>query len=83
MHKPLLPGNKILGERKHPQLVLGRFSLDNRKDIFMERVVKHWNELCGDVVQSADLEKFQKRVGWHLRAGFSGDPADAAVDGWI
>ena len=49
------------------KLCQGRFRWDIRENFFTKRVIKHWNRLPKEVVESPSLEIFKRCVDMALR----------------
>ena len=44
------------------KLCHGKFRMEIRKNLMLERVVRHWNRLFREVVESLSLEMFKKHL---------------------
>ncbi|RMC21288.1 hypothetical protein DUI87_02149 [Hirundo rustica rustica] len=50
------------------RLCQGKYRLDIRKKFFTEKVIRYWNDLPGEVVESPSLDMFKKRLDVALDA---------------
>lgn len=64
------------------ELCQERSRLDVRRNFFMERVVKCWNELLREVVEYASLEAFKRCVDMALKDMVWWWDSFSQVDDW-
>jgi len=58
----LFIGDRKWDVKRWPQVALGRFKLGVRNTFFMERVVRHWKGLLGEVMESTSLDVSERCV---------------------
>lgn len=63
------------------EISVRRLRLDIRKNFFIERGIKHWNGLPGEVVKSLSLQAFKTRVDTALKDMVSEHGGDGLVVG--
>lgn len=66
-----------------PQVASRRFRLGIRKNFCMEKEVRHWNGLPGEVVESPSVAVFKRREDVALRDVVWWWEVLGQVDGWM